>query len=60
MERGRVKAFRELPPDPATGKRRRVTAFGATRTEARRRLEEKLGFRRAGRIGYVKPPTVAE
>ncbi len=36
MERGRVKAFRELPPDPATGNRRRATAFGATRAEAER------------------------
>lgn len=61
MERGRVKAFRELPPDPATGNRRRATAFGATRAEAERRLNEKIAeLQRVGRLGYTKPPTVAE
>lgn len=61
MERGRVKAFRELPPDPATGNRRRATAFGATRAEAERRLNEKIAeLKRVGRLGYTKPPTVAE
>ena len=61
MERGRVKAFRELPPDPATGNRRRTTAFGATRAEAERRLNEKIAeLQRVGRLGYTKPPTVAE
>lgn len=61
MERGRVKAFRELPPDPATGNRRRATAFGATRAEAERRLNEKIAeLQRVGRLGYTKPPTVTE
>ena len=61
MERGRVKAFRELPPDPATGNRRRATAFGATRAEAERRLNEKIAeLQRVGQLGYTKPPTVAE
>ena len=60
-ERGRVKAFRELPPDPATGKRRRISAFGSTRTEAERGLNEKLAeLQRVGRLGYTKPPTVSE
>ena len=60
-ENGRVKAFRELPPDPATGKRRRVTAFGGTKAEAELRLNEKLAeLQRVGQLGYVKPPTVAE
>ncbi|MFR4855034.1 MAG: hypothetical protein ACLUAT_09340 [Bifidobacterium bifidum] len=60
-ENGRVKAFRELPPDPATGKRRRVTAFGGTKAEAELRLNGKLAeLQRVGQLGYVKPPTVAE
>ncbi len=35
-------ATRELPPHPITGKRRRITAQGRTRSEARRKVEAKL------------------
>lgn len=39
---GRWHAIRELPPHPVTGKRRRISAIGRTRTEARTKLEAKL------------------
>ena len=49
---------KRLDPTP---ERRRATAFGATRAEAERRLNEKIAeLQRVGRLGYTKPPTVAE
>ena len=47
--------------DPMTGKGHRVSGFGRTRTLAETRLKEKLAeFDRTHRVGYEKPPTVAE
>lgn len=41
-EKGRWHAIRELPPHPVTGKRRRISAIGRTRTEARTKVEAKI------------------
>ena len=47
--------------DPLTGKDHRVSGFGRTRSQAEARLKEKLAeFDRTNRVGYVRPPTVAE
>ena len=47
--------------DPLTGKDHRVSGFGRTRSQAEARLKEKLAeFDRTHRVGYVRPPTVAE
>ena len=47
--------------DPLTGGDHRVSGFGRTRTLAENRLKDKLAeFDCTHRVGYVKPPTVAE
>lgn len=47
--------------DPLTGSNHRVSGFGRTRTQAQLRLKEKIAeFERTHRVGYTKPPTVAE
>lgn len=38
-----------------------MSGFGRTRSQAEARLKEKLAeFDRTHRVGYVRPPTVAE
>lgn len=54
------RAYRELPPDPATGKRRRVDAYGSTRAMAEERLKRKLEDTADGWRSSPHPPTVGE
>lgn len=47
--------------DPLTGRDHRVSGFGRTRSLAEERLKAKLSeFERTHRVGFVRPPTVAE
>ena len=47
--------------DPLTGKTHVVSAYGRTQTLALAKLDGKLAeFERTHRVGYVRPPTVAE
>ncbi|RYM96093.1 tyrosine-type recombinase/integrase [Bifidobacterium animalis] len=57
LANGRWQAQKELTPNPVTGKRRRIRAQGATRSEARRNLEAKLERLAAeGTIPSTKAP----
>lgn len=57
LSNGRWQAQREISPNPVTGKRRRIRAQGATRSEARRNLEAKLETLAAqGSIPSAKAP----
>lgn len=57
LANGRWQAQKELTPNPVTGKRRRIRAQGATRSEARRNLEAKLERLAAeGTIPSAKAP----
>lgn len=54
-------ATQELPPDPRTGKRRRLTAKGKSRSAAMTRLKTKVeGARMDGELSIRQPPTLAE
>ena len=57
---GRVKAYRTVV-DPNTGEEHRVSRTADTQAVAESRLREALSeFDRTHRVGYVRPPTVAE
>lgn len=54
-------ATQELPPDPRTGKRRRLTAKGKSRSAAAARLKTKVeGARLDGELTVQQLPTLAE
>lgn len=54
-------ATQELPPDPRTGKRRRLTAKGKSRSAAAARLKTKVeGARLDGELTIQQLPTLAE
>lgn len=58
---GRYRAFAELPPDPATGRRRRVSATGKTRSEALSRVRKRLrDIDRTGQIRTGASPRLSE
>ncbi len=60
-DRGGWTATMPLPPDPATGKRRRLSAHGKTKTEARRRLDEKADrMRRTGQTPDAPRPRLSD
>ena len=60
LPNGRVKAYRTVV-DPNTGEEHRVSRTADTQAVAESRLREALSeFERTHRVGYVKPPTVAE
>lgn len=52
---------RELPPDPATGKRRRLDKSDRIRSEARRKFDEALAeYERTGRVRTSKSPLLRD
>lgn len=60
LPNGRVKAYRTVV-DPNTGEEHRVSRTADTQAVAESRLREALSeFDRTHRVGYVRPPTVAE
>lgn len=60
-DKGGWTATMPLPPDPATGKRRRLSAHGKTKTQARRRLEDKADrLRRTGRLDRDEKPLLSD
>ena len=58
---GVYRAACELPPDPATGARRRLTAKGRTKAKALARLKEKkLEYERTGKLGSAVTPMLSD
>mgnify|MGYP001270177982 FL=1 len=54
---GGYRATCELPPDPATGRRRRLVARGRTKAVALKRLKDKkLEYERSGRMPSQTTP----